>query len=176
MAIQTINASDLLESISREKINDNFTEIQTGGLLANAAIASNAAIEKSKLQETMLGYAEVTATQNFTTETDLTSLSVSVTVPSGGRKVRISATAAFSSTIADDFIALNIKESTTTLQQAQIRLSSANVEINLHKAVVLTPSAGAHTYKLSAVRTSGSGTCTLNVASTRPSFILVELL
>ena len=124
----------------------------------------------------VLGYAEVTATQNFTTETDLTSLSLSVTIPSGGRKIKITASGAFSSSVADDYVAINLKEGSTTLQQGQLKLFGANIEIAFEKSVVLTPSAGAHTYKLSAVRTSGTGTCTLNAASTRPAFILIELL
>ena len=54
------------------------------------------------------------ATQNFTTETDLTSLSLVNMIPSGGRKIKITAPT-FSSSAADDYVVINLKEGSTTL-------------------------------------------------------------
>lgn len=121
-----------------------------------------------------LGYAQVVANQgSITTLVDLTSLSVAVTVGTG-RRVKITGSVLAGSTVAADTIDLLIRESTTTLQIAEFRNGSTNSTESLQVIYVLTPSAGAHTYKLSMQRAAGSGTITMTAAATAPAFILVE--
>lgn len=122
-----------------------------------------------------LGYAQVTANQGtITTEQDLTGLTVTVTVVAGDRiritaHVRVAATGG-----ASDIPELRIKEGTTILALDRCHFSTASILSTLHGEVVLSPTAGAHTYKLSLVRDTGSGTLTMSAGATFPAFILVE--
>ncbi len=122
-----------------------------------------------------LGYAEVTTSQTgISTITDLTGLSVTVTVP-GGRRIKITGKANVNGSIASNTPQLTIREGSTQLQAAQIQNSStAGNGTILEGEVVLTPSAGTHTYKLSLELSAGTGTVGMAAAATFPSFILVE--
>jgi hypothetical protein len=120
------------------------------------------------------GYAQVVANQgSITTETDLTGLTVTVTVNSGER-IKITGHIAVASGTAQDLMELKIKESTTVLAIARCHQGTASGFQTLHAEVVLTPSAASHTYKLSLVRDTGSGTLTMSAGATFPAFILVE--
>lgn len=122
-----------------------------------------------------LGYAEVTADQSgITTIADLTSLSVTVTVRSG-RRIKISGEIRALSSVGSDLVGLYIRESTTTLREIPTELSAtANRQEDIYGQVILTPSAGSHTYKLSLARIAGTGSVTMKAASTYPAHILVE--
>lgn len=121
-----------------------------------------------------LGYAEVVAQQgSIVTETDLTSLTVTVTV-AASRRLRISGYCAFFSTVAADSGRLSIKEGATLLQLGQDSVPGATQAITLNPTRIIIPSAGSHTYKLTMQRTSGSGTLTMDAGATYPAFILVE--
>ncbi len=116
-----------------------------------------------------IGYAEVMADQgSITTIVDLTSLTATVTV-AAGRRIRISAGCRHSNSGANSNV-LYIREGSTTLQTASL-IGSTSTQF-LNGAVVITPTAGAHTYKLSAE--TGGGTMTMRASSTSPAFILVE--
>lgn len=121
-----------------------------------------------------LAYAQAVANQgSITTETDLTGLFVNISVPAG-RVIRISSEVFPSSTVANDEMRLLIKEGATTLQIATLAENGANQATTIVGEVILSPSAGAHTYKLALVRQSGTGTITNNAGATFPSFINVE--
>ena len=117
-----------------------------------------------------LAYAEVFADQTgITAATDLTGLSVTVTVGTG-RRIRVSAVARASNTGANSNL-LYIKEDETTKQTASYVASTAT-ESFPDAWVVLNPSAGSHTYKLTG--DVGAGTMTLRASSTAPAQLLVE--
>jgi hypothetical protein len=127
-----------------------------------------------------LGYAEVTADQAFTDSgglTDITSLSAAVTVAASRRiKVtgQITASVLGEANPADE-ANLYIREGSTTLQIGGVSLASTSVGQVVHVEVILTPSAGSHTYKLS-LDMSGQSTDAgrVEASATQPSFILVE--
>lgn len=124
-----------------------------------------------------LGYAAVTADQgSITTIVDLTSLTVTVTVPAGGRRIKITGSCLFSCTEVNDMCALFIYESATALKSFSVQLSQTSTNYGALTTVVITPTAGAHTYKLRASRLTGSGTITMAASATDPAFILVELI
>lgn len=126
------------------------------------------------LKDRELGYAQVTTNQSsITTEVDLTSLSVTVTVPSGAR-IRIHACVSVSNNGTDGRTTVYIKESTTKLGTGSVHNAVASSDSTINAFVILSPSAGSHTYKLSAE--ANAGTSNTSSSSTAPSFILVELL
>lgn len=122
----------------------------------------------------LLAYAEVTTNQgSITTEVDLTGLSVTVTVPAG-RKLKITGQGVFTDSVDQDEVRLNIKEGATVLNLAQLMISGNTKSGTAFCEAVISPSAGTHTYKLSAQRLSGTGTVTSAASATFPSFIKVE--
>lgn len=123
-----------------------------------------------------LGYAQVVADQSgITAEIDLTSLTTTVNI-AAGRRIRIVGAGKFASTIAGDRFVVSIKEATTYLRDGVYDNESRgnNTVLSFEGSVILTPSAGTHTYKLTARRISGTGSGTLGAASTAPAYILVE--
>lgn len=120
-----------------------------------------------------IGYAEVTANQaSLEAGVDLTSLTVAVTVGTS-RRIRITAYAALQGSVDGNLARLDIKESATILGSAQGSLTTSG-NVAFHPAIVLTPSSGAHTYKLTATRSAGVGTLSLNASATNIAYILVE--
>lgn len=120
------------------------------------------------------GYTQVVATQGtFTAQTDITGLTVTVTI-AAGRRIRISCQIGASSTVAADLAQVLVLEGATALQYAVWACTTAILTHTGHVAVVLTPSAGAHTYKIAMARNNGTGLITMQAAPTEPAFILVE--
>lgn len=141
-------------------------EIITGELVSAAGLNS--------LPGGVLGYAQVTSNQgSITSEVDLTGLSVTVDV-AATRRIRVSAHALWTSDTTNDGVGMEIKESTTRLQALRGIIALGGESVTLHGATVLTPSSGSHTYKLTGLRVSGSGTTQMTASATVPAFILVE--
>jgi hypothetical protein len=121
-------------------------------------------------------YAQVVATQGtYTAATDLTSLTVTITAPAG-RRFLITATAPFSSSVATDAAQLNIQEGATVLGVATLNNVGATgtVSSTCVSMAVITPTAGAHTYKLVSQRTAGTGNITMAASALAIAFILIE--
>lgn len=119
-----------------------------------------------------LGYTEKTATNQtgISSVTDLTGLSAAVTV-AAGRRVKITAVVFLTQKTGNGGPVLYIREGGTTLQQV-FTPANTNVTTSPVAMCVLTPSTGAHTYKLSAA--ASANTVDTNYDPTTPSFILVE--
>lgn len=120
-----------------------------------------------------LGYAQITANQaTISTEVDITSLTVTVTV-AAGRRIRVSCFTELFGTVAGDQSQVNIYQDGSIVMQSIMR-HAATGRLCHPVSVVLTPSAGAHTYKLTALRASGTGTFTVNGSATAPAYVLAE--
>jgi hypothetical protein len=125
-----------------------------------------------------LGYAQITS--DFTTTTtptsvDVTGLSVAVTVPIGGARIKITAYAYgfYTSGATGVVTAMAIQEGATVLSQMRRDMeltNSPDVGIVVYTAVA---TAGAHTYKVT-ISQNGAGTLRVQAAPTAPAFILVE--
>jgi hypothetical protein len=118
-----------------------------------------------------LGYAQVTANQTgISSATDLTGLAVTVTVATS-RRIKITGHHQIVATVAGLAFG-EVRESTTTLG----RYDGANIAVNSRDtydgSIIVSPSTGSHTYKLTLV--PASGTFSLEAAATIPAFILVE--
>ena len=124
----------------------------------------------------VLGYAQITSSQgSITSLTDVTGLSATVTIPTlnTGQKIKVSAHVHFSVGVANDTMSVRINEGATVLQTENI---TSGGEGTAKPSVILTPTAGSHTYKIQAARGSGTGTETVIGASTQPSYIKVEII
>ena len=129
---------------------------------------------QSVLATTNLGYAQITTNQTgITTNIDITGLSVTVTVPAGGRSVRLTAFCEITIAAAgnNDFI-VYIMEGSTILTQNEEQAVTSHAFGN-YAQIIFTPTAGAHTYK---VQGAASSTAVVNAPSTAPCYLLAELL
>lgn len=124
-----------------------------------------------------IGFAESTTLQSLVgtaTETDLTGFSLTVTVGSN-RRIKLSAGGLLSRTVADGVTVGRFKEGSTELGRWAQHSPSALTEFDMaYGAVVLTPTAGSHTYKLTLQRFSGTGNVTLNSGAGTPTHFLIE--
>lgn len=134
-----------------------------------------------------IGYAQVTATQALADadsgglETDLTGLAIAVTVGSN-RRIRVTGSGVLTldDPLGNPSCEGYIKEGATYLGQwASWDLNAASglifdrASMSFERSVILTPSAGAHTYKLSAWASAGADML-LAASATTPAYILVE--
>lgn len=122
-----------------------------------------------------IGYTQITANvTGITTQADL-GVASTVTVGSG-RRIRVSAfCAGVTGTLAAAF--LYIMEGATQLVVADLpTLAAATAAYNskADASVILTPSAGAHTYKLQGKNDGTANAAVFNAAATYPTYILVE--
>lgn len=149
--------------------------------IVNADIASGAAIDPSKIDfgdtgaQSTLGFEDTTtATTGITTGSDLTDLSVAVTVPEGGRRVRITGQVHFQGGTADASFFLSIFEGATQLQESPVVNRVSGNRYVAFISHIFTPSAGAHTYKLRGA--ISAGTTATAPHATYPDFIHVEMI
>lgn len=131
------------------------------------------AAQQNDLAQGLLGYASSTSTQTGVgAEVDVTGCSVAVTVVAG-RRIRITARVnTATASVADVGVFILIKESTTELGRIGVVHSIGAREITAHGSTIITPSAGAHTYKLT-IQAVGGTIATASLTSS-PNFILVE--
>lgn len=124
-----------------------------------------------------LGYAQITS--NFSTSTtgsevDVTGLSTTVTVPAGGRRIKISVyLPAFNSSNAVS-CHVSIAEA-TILASSNLDVATGNKDIPIAVMYAVAATAGAHTYKVT-LRSEAATTMTCKAAAASPNFILVEII
>lgn len=128
----------------------------------------------------ILGYhvsSTVFSTATTGSAVDVTAMSVPVIIPAGSRKVQITAftKSMDSSHAAASVIQLLIRESTTTLAGANFQTAVSGYQQHIEAKAIFTPTAGAHTYKMS-VQQTGTGTMDIQADSSNPYYLMVELL
>lgn len=124
-----------------------------------------------------LGYAQVTANQAaITTPVDLSGLSVTVTVPTGGARIRITGfVGSWSAGENADKFTLSINEGATQLAANANQNVTSTLSTGLPPVfAVFVATAGSHTYKLRAAANGTSPSLTMEASATLPAFILVE--
>lgn len=122
-----------------------------------------------------LGYGEAGAVNQgtITTEVDVTGATATVTVGTG-RRVKLTGQISVESTVANDEVTLQIKQDGVRVKLLAMTLPVANRGMPFPIVGVETPTAGAHTYKLTVQRTIGTGIITVANTSDRAAFMLVE--
>jgi hypothetical protein len=109
----------------------------------------------------------------FTTEQDMTGLTVTFTAPAD-RRYRIDAEAQFASSVGTDLIRMEIcNGADVELRGGNVVPGAANSAVMLSLSHTDAPSAGSVTYKIRAARASGTGNVTLVATTDRYSMIRV---
>lgn len=155
------------------EFGDAFLTLQQAGGGVLTTQGSTAATQAGVVMPGgVLGYAQVTANQTgITTVVDLTGLTVTVTVGSA-RRIQITGIALFQDGTIDTQVIMSIQEGATVLTQSAIDQGLAASNQTLNPMVILSPTAGVHTYKLTAQ--ASAGTVQMTAAATTPAFILVQ--
>jgi hypothetical protein len=126
----------------------------------------------------VLGYAVTTTNQSgISTEADIAGLAATVTVPAG-RLVKLSYSLALNndgSPAADQVGRIRIKEDTTVLKLVDVNMETAGGTVGTASWCVEAPSAGAHTYKLSAEKPVGAGTIQVSSAGVKSEFLVEDI-
>jgi hypothetical protein len=170
-ALELVSSSDNV-TIHADQ-NDDTADSAVIVAVDNAEVARFTGDGISTAARGQLDYAQVTANQNgISTATDLTGLSVTVTVGSG-RRVKITGHGVLTQRTGAGLAVLIVREvSGATLGQLGSHTLQTNENHLVDGSVVITPSAGAHTYNLSL--STSANTVDWGASSTAPAFILVE--
>lgn len=164
------------------------SSVVTEPKLADNSVDSRAYVDNSidaeHLSTTTINLAavKVTSTQAFTsgTATQATGLTSTVTIPSGGRKVRIKAELAGSFGTAARGITLEIWDGTvgsgTKLQGRQRYFPSAGTTDSLTVETTITPAAGSKTYNVGLSIQGGASTFTTSSSSTEPAELTIDVM
>lgn len=123
------------------------------------------------------GYQEITAGQSgIVAAADITGLSCPVTVGSGRRVRTEGYCGEFDGSVAGDIFIISLAEDGATIASSVKRINAAAPTLGEFVSIVAfrTPTAGAHTYKVVAQRSTGTGTGTFNAAASNKGFIHVE--
>jgi hypothetical protein len=129
-----------------------------------------------------LGYAQITG--NISTSSSqsaqATGLTLTVTIPAGGRKIKITGFAPyFTDAISGRSVTFEIWDGAvqggTRLAASTSFNTGTTVPLTAYVCTVITPAAGTKTYNLG-YGDYASGTVTMVAGATQPAFILVEAI
>lgn len=184
--VQPANTVDLGTVLSNEGLRASGTAypITTSGALNLSGTWTNNTVPANALATNAitLGYAQITAAVNGTTLAQVTGLTVTVTIPAGGRKIKITAwTGNLGQSASGDQAIMSVWDgvvgSGTQLTQATFTsgFNGAGFGVATSAVAVVTPAAGSKTYNVG-IFNNGGGTATVGAAATSPAFILVEAI
>lgn len=164
----------------------NTANTVNGASLVAASVGSTAlatnAVQANQIATSAitLGYAQITA--NFTTagtNVQVTGLTTTVTIPAGGRRIKITG---WATNIQDNTAVTNVTISIwdgvvgsgTLLAFNLVTIPGTSYSASAAVFAVITPSPGSKTYNIGL--TAGGGTAQITASATSPAFILVEAI
>lgn len=173
----TINENTAANGVTIDGLNIKDGALATANSVPNAALAGS--IDQAKILTNTLGYAEITtafATTTTPAAVDVTGLSSTVTVPSGGRRVKVTV---FASSInvtgtLPKSIQVNILQDGSIINFIVIDINDA-YKRSCTVIGTAVPAAGSHTYKAQ-ISQNTAGTMSMFAGAWYPAFILVELV
>lgn len=185
-------SADALTGFTTSNTGNVYGIAVSGGQITNAGIANGTigstqiatnGIGASNLATNVitLGYTQITST--FTTASasyvQVTGLTTTVTIPAGGRKIKITAYCPnMQNTNAGTGNLLSIWDGTvgsgTQLSFFETDITTATFQTGSIVIAIVTPAAGSKTYNVGTKTTAG--TLSVNAAAIGPAFILVEAI
>lgn len=163
--------------------------ISGGALTTNsipAGVLETGAVSGANLSTTAITLGSATNTSNVTTASttavQFTGLTTTVTIPAGGRKIKITAfLSAPATNIAARAVELSIWDGIvagggTQIGSAIYFFATANVSTTCLAIIVVSPSAGSKTYNVGWSIAGGAGTLSSSSTSVSPDLLLVEAI
>lgn len=154
----------------------------SNGTVSSTALATNA-VQGNQIATNAItiGYAQ--STTNFastsTTPVQITGLTTTVTIPAGGRRIKITARCGNVSASAVDNFTFSLWDGVvntgTQLASSQAKLADNTFTSFITVEASLVPAAGSKTYNVGMTSTSAT-TTTFNASATNPMYILVEVI
>lgn len=182
-------AKDLYDGLVTNGVHNADGTLKSGAISTSAQITDgivtttkivDGAVTASKFDTgaITLGYTQITT--NFatssTTNVQVTGLTSTVTIPAGGRRVKLTVYCPQNSLNATGDIWISIWDGTvgsgTQLQESHIVISSANFTLTQLAMAIVTPAAGSKTYNVGMRVNANTGT--IACSATIPTFIHVE--
>jgi hypothetical protein len=163
LASDVVTTAKILDSnVTTAKIADNNV---TAAKLATSAIT--------------LGYTAITANTAALANNTTLGLATTVTIPAGGRKIRITAfcqSITGSANLAQYGLCIwdGTVGSGTALASGYSTAHAANAQILGYASAIITPAAGSKTYNVGMFTNSGTGT--VQASATAPAYLLVEAI
>lgn len=182
--IDTINENTTGNGVTAGGVNMKAGVITTANAVSANAIPQNGVSgDKLATSALFLGYAQTTT--NFisrsTTAVQVPGLTITVTIPAGGRRVKLTAycgssypsgaAARYHMTIWDGTVGTG-----TQLQDTGPAASAGNTPQAALAIAIVTPAAGSKTYNVGFRSENGTVDCVLENGTSSPAFILAELL
>jgi len=157
--------------------------INTAGTINGASLVANTITANSLSNSAItIGYAQTTAdfSSASTTAVQVTGLTTTVTIPTGSRKIKITAFTSYmyaGTAAAAAYISIwdGTVGSGTQLQESQVTSSTGGQAYVGIAIAVVTPAAGSKTYNIG-YRVSSGPAGTFHGSATTPAFILVEAI
>ena len=180
----TINENTPANGVTIDGLNIKDSAITTANSIPNTALQGGITADKLATGAITLGYAQITSNSTTTSGTfavGSNTLGVSVTIPSGARRVRVtvySVLLAASSTNTPAgaiFSGATVGALTNQLQQWNGGSSTSNQGMNMQWVSNVAPSAGTVAYTF-AMLIGGGHTATLTAGAGFPAYILVEAI
>jgi hypothetical protein len=166
------------------QVNGNLdaTNIKSGGITTDMIATNGVAAANLATSAITLGYAQITtgtATNSSSSYVLATGLTATVTIPAGGRKIRITAwTRAMQNAVAATNNSMSIWDGTvgsgTQLAECFATCPASNGLTQMTCVAVVSPAAGAKTYNVGYAGNGQNGAIT--ASATAPAFILVEAI
>lgn len=161
---QHANANDSIEAIEA-KIGVDASAVTTSlDYLTKVALPKGAAATS--------WYAE-TVTSQLAVNGDVTGLAVTITAPAG-RRYRITGHLLLFNDATAGRVQAHVQEGATVIGRIFDTEMPANDKLLGEASAVVSPSAGNHTYKITAAKVAGGGQVDTNTAAGRPLWVLVE--
>jgi len=181
---QTSISNSLIDDL-RTMISSNADTVNTAAIIAAAVTAAKiaaGAVDATKLSTGAIYLGYVERTTNFTTtgsNTTVTGLVQAVTIPAGGRGIKITVGAFnFQHTTAVTNLELSVWDDTAGVQIGGVLGTIPDVSYSFPVALVVplvgakAPAAGSRTYSVRIG--NGAATSTLSAKATAPAFINIE--
>jgi hypothetical protein len=175
--------------LTAEELNEDVANIESladGTGRGDESITTNQYVPGSVIATTIddeaitLDYEQLTSNTGITGTSyiDLSGLSLTVTVPTGGRYLRVEGFAStISTTSAENVVTLAIRDGSNNVVSSIRSNIRSGTNQSLGSVVYKRQlSAGSYTFKLSASRDVNTGTTTLAGSSSSPCFITADLM
>lgn len=178
----TIEAADVNTPVNQlaAVINGSIETVNLADSAVTTAKLADGSVTAAKITNTAITLGYTAKTSNYTlsssqtTPTQVTDLTVTVTIPTGSRKIKITA---YSGAVqpAAGVAVLSIWDGTVNsgTQLTSANCSTTNMAVSA--VAVVTPASGSKTYNVG-VSNSGLNNVVVGASATQPSFILVEAI
>lgn len=146
----------------------------TRSLYSATASEVATAANVNKWSKGWVGYVLSTSTQTFTgIETDVTDLTMSLTIPTG-RMIKVSWNVITQSSVDQDNVLVRCYRAASIIGKKYEEVD-INEPITIAGWGIDTPSAGTYTYKIAVIRSGGSGTVSLKGATASHEFLVEDI-